>query len=100
MAPGPFIGHAPAFFRASIELRKNRKNRKTHLMEGAQNDPMRDVEAANIVEMSSPMGDIRNEAQARELAPLVKEAWDQLVSKTYPMDASETNPMQGKGATP
>jgi hypothetical protein len=68
-------------------------------MEGAQNDPMHDVEAANIVEISSPIGDIRNEAQARELAPLVKEAWDQLVSKTNPLDASETTPMQGKGAT-
>lgn len=69
-------------------------------MEGAQNDPMHDVGVANIVEISSPIGDIRNEAQARELAPLVKEAWDQLVSKTNPMDASETTPMQGKGATP
>ena len=68
-------------------------------MEGAQNDPMHDVEVANIVEISSPIGDIRNEAQARELAPLVKEAWDQLVSKTNPLDASETTPMQGKGAT-
>jgi hypothetical protein len=68
-------------------------------MEGTQNDPMHDVEAANIVEMSSPIGDIRNEAQARELAPPVKEAWDQLVSKTNPLDASETTPMQGKGAT-
>jgi hypothetical protein len=68
-------------------------------MEGAQNDPMHDVEAATIIEMSSPIGDIRNEAQARELAPLVKEAWDQLVSNTNPMDASEITPMQGKGAT-
>ena len=44
-------------------------------MEGAQNDPMHDVEVAtNIIEISSPIGDIRNEAQARELAPLIKEA--------------------------
>jgi hypothetical protein len=71
VAPVPFIRHATAFFRAS----KKSKNPKTHLMEGAQNDPMHDVEAAtNIVEISSPIGDIRNEAQARELAPLIKEA--------------------------
>jgi hypothetical protein len=78
----PFSFFGAALFRAGawvspfLEPPKNPKNPKTHLMEGTQNDPIHDVEAANIVEMSSPIGDIRNEAQARELAPPVKEAWD------------------------
>jgi hypothetical protein len=60
-------------------------------MEGAQNDPMHDVEAATIIEMSSPIGDIRNEAQARELAPLVKEAWP-IGLKNQPHGRLRNNP--------